>query len=104
MAAAALKTPELQLDDKEAKLLAQSAAEVASHYNVEIDPKVMAWIGFFGVCGSIYGPRIAAMKIRKDMERREARKQANPTPPPMPHEFEQVQSDPFVSIPPPMLN
>ena len=70
IAAAGLKTPELELDDSEAKLLAQAATSVADHYNVTVDPKIVAWVGLIGVAGSIYGPRLATIKMRKDMEQR----------------------------------
>ncbi len=65
MAASALKTEELELDQAESKLLAEAVTEVASHYNTVIDPKVIAWMGLIGVCGQIYGPRVVAMRVRK---------------------------------------
>lgn len=89
MGAQILKTPELEIDQKEAALLSRHMAEVASHYNVEIDPKVMAWVGFFGACGAIYGPRIAAFRIRKNMEREMMRRKNNP-----PVQQEPLQLDP----------
>lgn len=67
MAASSI-TPELALEEQEAKLLAEAVAEVQSHYNMTVDPKIVAWIGLAGVCGSLYGPRIAAYKLRKMTE------------------------------------
>lgn len=64
---------ELEIDNEESKLLSEATVEIASHYNVAIDPKTMAWIGFAGVLGTVYGPRIGAYKLRKAME-------AKPTP------------------------
>ncbi len=71
MAASALKTEELELDQAESKLLAEAVTEVASHYNTVIDPKVIAWMGLIGVCGQIYGPRVVAMRVRKAGKPRE---------------------------------
>ncbi len=60
--------PELQIDRSESKLLAESLAELSSHYNFAPDPKVMAWVAMFGALGTVYGPRIAAMTVRKKTE------------------------------------
>lgn len=65
--------PELELDADESKLLADAVTEVASHYSVVVDPKVVAWAGLLGVCGSIYGPRVAAWKMRTTMENKAPR-------------------------------
>lgn len=59
---------ELALDRTESKLLAESVAEVQSFYGNTLDPKIVAWVGLIGVAGSIYGPRIAAIKLRKTLE------------------------------------
>jgi hypothetical protein len=75
MAAAALKVEELELDQDEAKLLAEAVTEVASYYNTTVDPKILAWAGLIGVCGQLYGPRFAAYKMRKsfsDMPKKQA--------------------------------
>lgn len=83
-AASALKAPELELDQTEARNLAEAVAEVQRHYNAVIDPKMMAWIGLFGVAGTIYGPRVAAMRIRKGMEKQMRALQPRPVPNPPP--------------------
>ncbi len=74
---------ELEIDNEEAAMLSQAVTEVAAHYSVAIDPKVMAWIGFAGVAGAIYGPRIGAYKLRKSIEKGSAAKEtkANPVVP-----------------------
>lgn len=64
---------ELALDHKESQLLAESVAEVQSFYGNTLDPKIVAWVGLIGVAGSIYGPRVAAFKLRKAMEKEQAR-------------------------------
>ncbi len=60
---------ELEIDHAESKLLSDAIATVSSHYNTTIDPKIIAWIGLIGVCGSIYGPRFAAYRISKMVEK-----------------------------------
>lgn len=66
--AKATKVQELELDPKEAEVLAASLSNVAAHYSIAVDPKITAWIGLIGVAGSIYGPRVAAYGMRKKME------------------------------------
>ncbi|WWT37957.1 assembly protein [Enterobacteria phage PRDcanary] len=78
MAASALKVEELALDEKEAEALAGAVQEVASHYDISPDPKVMAWAGLIGVCASIYGPRVAAYKMRKAADKRDNKEAAKP--------------------------
>jgi hypothetical protein len=61
---------ELKIDKEESALMSEALAEVASHYNVAVDPKVLAWLGFAGVMGTIYGPRIGAWKMRRSAEKK----------------------------------
>lgn len=71
MMAGAIKVPELSLTHEESKQLASAIAEVNSHYNIAIDPKVMAWVGLTTTCVSIYAPRLAAYKIRDGFEKKQ---------------------------------
>lgn len=59
------KIEELAIDREESKQIAEALADVASHYNTVIDPKTMAWAGLLGAVATVYGPRIAAMKLGK---------------------------------------
>lgn len=68
MLAAAVKTPELELDKEEGKLLAENIAAVNAFYGKVIDPKVMAWTGLIMACGKVYAPRAVAIKMRLSME------------------------------------
>lgn len=68
MMAGATKIDELKLSAEESKQLANAIAEVNSHYDVVIDPKVMAWVGLSTTCVSIYAPRLAAYKMRESFE------------------------------------
>lgn len=75
MVAAATKIDEIRLSPDESKQLAAALAEVNSHYNVVMDPKVIAWVGLTTTAASIYGPRIAAYKIRTTMENKRRKEQ-----------------------------
>ena len=75
MLAAAVKTPELELDKEEGKLLAENIAAVNAHYGKVIDPKVMAWTGLIMACGKVYAPRAVAIKMRLSMEKEQRRPQ-----------------------------
>lgn len=61
--------PEIEISKEESALMAEAIAEVASHYNATLDPKAMAWFGFAGAMGAVYGPRVAAIRLRKAMEK-----------------------------------
>lgn len=96
MLAAAVKTPELELDKEEGKLLAENIAAVNAFYGKVIDPKVMAWTGLIMACGKVYAPRAVAIKMRMTMEAEQRRPQrpnnvvqmaapiSSPTPAPQP--------------------
>jgi hypothetical protein len=68
MGAAALETPELKLDESEAKTLAQAIGNVAAYYPISIDPKTLVWANLIMVCGAIYGSRAIAIFARKKQE------------------------------------
>jgi hypothetical protein len=61
--------PEMELDNEEAKKLSAAAVNVARFYNVEVDPKILAWVALIGVMGSLYIPRITAAAMRKKMDK-----------------------------------
>ena len=60
-----LETPELQLAEEEAACLAAAGKRVAAEYNVEVNPKVAAWLGLAGAIGTVYGTRLYAIFSRK---------------------------------------
>ena len=80
MAASALKVDELALDEEEAKVLGDAVNEVASHYDITPDPKIMAWAGLIGVCASVYGPRVMAYKIRTASDKKDRKELKKPMP------------------------
>lgn len=63
--AAAFKAPAWELDDGEAKRLADAAKAVLAHHDTpEISGYAMDWVGLIIACGTVYGPRVAAMRAR----------------------------------------
>jgi len=64
-AMASAVVPELKIDQDEARQLPDAVAKVNEYYETTIDPKMMAWVGLFAVCGKIYGPRIIVWNIRR---------------------------------------
>jgi hypothetical protein len=63
--AAFLETPELELNQVQAKQYAESLKEVMKHYQTTIDPKKLAWVQLVFVMGGIYGPMVPAIRDRK---------------------------------------
>lgn len=67
MGAAFFALPELELEKREAKALAEAIAEVSKHYNIPgIDPKMAAVVSLIIVAGQIYVPRGFAIVNRKN--------------------------------------
>lgn len=102
-------TPELALEESEAKKYSDALKEVAKYYNINIDPKKMALIQLAAVMGGIYGPRaIAIYKRHSDKPKPEVvqmpapknaqQKKANgaPAPAPMPVVPSQLSQDDLI--------
>lgn len=66
--AAATKTPEMVLEDVEAKALANATAEVLAQFDIRPDPRIEAVIGLCVVAGGIYGPRAYLIRERRKEE------------------------------------
>lgn len=62
------KVPELELDEREAKDIANAIAGVSEQYMLTIDPKKAAWIDLARVVGVVYGPRGVSYYMRKKAE------------------------------------
>ena len=67
--ASVTKTPELELEEDEAKSLAMASANVMEQFNITPDPKVTAVLGLVTTCGMIYGPRVYSIRERKKEEK-----------------------------------
>lgn len=76
---AVMHTPEFELDETEAKKLANATDELARFYNVAPSAEVKVWMNFVGAAGAVYAPRFVAIAARKKRERAEA---AKPKPSP----------------------
>lgn len=69
MMAALTKTPELALEDAEAKALAEAAADVAQYYPLDIAPEIIAWINLSMVAIPIYASRVYLIVERQKAEK-----------------------------------
>lgn len=69
MLAMITKTQEFMLNADESVMLAQAMANVSRHYDVQVAEKTLDWTQLIMVAGTVYGSRLAAMKLRKQMER-----------------------------------
>jgi hypothetical protein len=63
-----MATPEMELNEDEARKFAGSLARVSSLYDDRINPKLVAWIDLVCVAGAIYGPRAIAISARMKTE------------------------------------
>lgn len=79
MLAAGFDVEEMALDKEEAKQLAEGIGNVAQHYAVEVNPKVLAWAGLAGVIGAIYGPRFAAIRMKKKAKSKKGEAEQEPS-------------------------
>ena len=67
-------TPEMVLEEEEAKAVAESGLTLAAMYDVTPDPKLQAAINFAIIMGTTYGTRLVAIRARKSQEKEERRK------------------------------
>lgn len=71
---AVMHTPEFELDETEAKKLANATDELARFYNVAPSAEVKVWMNFVGAAGAVYAPRFVAIAARKKRDKAEALK------------------------------
>jgi hypothetical protein len=64
MGAAFLSSPELELDDTEAKKIAHHLTKVSELYNHVFDPRTLIWAGLIFTLLEIYGTRGVAIYTR----------------------------------------
>jgi hypothetical protein len=69
--AAMTATPEMVLEEDEAKAVSESALTLAAMYDITPDPKLQAMMNFAIIMGTTYGTRIIAIRARKSQERKE---------------------------------
>ena len=63
------ETPEIAITEDEGKAFTKASQNVMRHYSVQTTQKTLDWIALIGVAASIYGPRLAAVGIRKRSEK-----------------------------------
>jgi hypothetical protein len=69
--AAMTQTPEMELEEEEAKAVAESGLTLAAMYDITPDPKLQAMLNFAIIMGMTYGTRIIAIRARKSQEKEE---------------------------------
>lgn len=62
-------TPEMQLTEQEAKLLATATVPVLEQFDFKPDPRFTAVFGLVVVAGQIYVPRAVLIRMRRAEER-----------------------------------
>jgi len=61
-----MKVEELQIDESEGKALSDSILRVSELYEIPLpSEKIMAWVMLAKTCGDVYGPRVAAVALRR---------------------------------------
>lgn len=65
MGAKLMEIPELELSTEDARKFTKAVRNVASHYNVSVDPKKMALFQLATAVAGVYGPRAIAIYNRK---------------------------------------
>lgn len=83
--------PELELNEKDAPILAQALVDLSAHYptvRAAMDDKAMAHFMFASIVFGVYSPRITAIMIRKRNEAKGARRAPNV------HEFNPINVPP----------
>lgn len=71
--ASMMNTPELVLEEAEAKGISESGLTLLALYDIRPDPKIEAAIIFASQLGLVYGTRIVAINARKQKERKAER-------------------------------
>lgn len=65
------QTPELILEEEEAKAVAESTLTLAAMYDITPDPKLQAMLNLAIILGTTYGTRYIAIRARKAQEKEE---------------------------------
>jgi hypothetical protein len=69
------RTPELEINNSEARMLADPLSELLVLYEVEPDPRVMAMMELGLAASYVYGPRFTMIRMRLRAEAAERRRQ-----------------------------
>jgi hypothetical protein len=71
--AGATSTPELILEEGEAKMLSEPLARMAEDAGFVVDPKIANALALLGACGMVYGPRMVNIRNRRKEEKANAK-------------------------------
>lgn len=85
---AAIKSvPEMEFDENEARLLAKASTDLLSYYQIAPTEAQLIWGAFFSAWGTAVVPRVLAYGVRTRREKKEAKPQTPPAPPPVSSAF-----------------
>lgn len=76
MLSALTRIPELEINRTQAQALAQSAANVARHYDVSASAKMIDWYNLAQVSALLYGSIFFTVRARRKAEREQNREAA----------------------------
>ena len=65
------------LNENEARLIANSSAELIAEYGGTIDPRAMLWTNLLVTLAGVYGPKVLNYVAGREMRAREAEKARN---------------------------
>lgn len=72
------RTPEAEINEKEANMLADPMADILAHYGVKPPPEVMMWSKMFAALSYVYPPRVYMIRQRLISEREERHQRQSP--------------------------
>lgn len=61
------------IDEDEGKMLAAATANVMEEFDLKPDPKTQAIVGLVIAAGTVYGPRMVLIQMRRTQEQQEKR-------------------------------
>lgn len=67
--AAKSKQEALSLDNAESRAIAEAAANVAKLYEIPVNEKTAAWVALATTVGTIYGAKIAVIKLNRELKK-----------------------------------
>lgn len=64
------RTPELVIDGAESELLAGATVNMLDQFDISPDPKLQAAMALVVAAGTVYAPRVVAIKMRKARDKK----------------------------------
>lgn len=75
LAAKLAGTDILVIDNHQARALTEAVLDVVQHYDLHVDPKLMAWINLGSIAAMIYTPKIMAITAQRVERKKRERAQ-----------------------------